>query len=96
MRAVKYIFIKKPLAFHVHSEVVISIALNIRRTKHLARATWRDKSLNIADANTAGTLKSKINWFILSRDTILLLTFQVTPIYSAFLESVFLGKIFRA
>lgn len=58
MPAVKYIFLKKnPLAFHVHSEVVISIALNIRRTRHLARATWRDKSLNIADANTEGTLK---------------------------------------
>lgn len=59
MRAVKYIFIKKnPLAFHVHSEVVISTALNIRRTRHLERDTWRDKSLNIADANTTGTLKN--------------------------------------
>lgn len=66
MPAVKYIFKKKkPLAFHVHSEVVISIALNIRRTRHLARATWRDKSLNIADANTEGTLKKPTIFIIL-------------------------------
>lgn len=66
MPAVKYIFLKKkPLAFHVHSEVVISIALNIRRTRHLARATWRDKSLNIADANTEGTLKKPTIFIIL-------------------------------
>lgn len=60
MCAVKYIFIKKnPLAFHVHSEVVISIALNIRRTRHIASATRRDNSLKITKANTEGTLKDE-------------------------------------
>lgn len=55
MHFVKYR--KTTLAFHVHSEGVISIALSIRRTRPLARATWRDNSMNIADANTEGTLK---------------------------------------